>query len=398
MEGEARMISRFRVQNYKALRDVTVDLSPVHVLIGPNDSGKTSILEAIAALSRSMDSPLAQAFAGNWSGRQLVWRSEPDLPVILEAEVTVSGESLTYELQVGFHEQGRQAIRQSEAITSPGRKRFELPPHDTSYAALAQIEPLAKQLGNMLPLTRKIKEALRGVHYYRWNPRFLSLPSAPDLARQFRMDTTGFGLALVLDDILGYDRDRFIALEGRFRQVFPEIRSIKLLREQGYKAPIDPARPIPLLQMGEGKGLHFEFASGGRILPASQVSDGVLLILAYITVLHLPEPPRLLLVEEPENGIHPKRLEDVLGLLRELVTEQRQTQVLMTTHSPYVVDLFKPEEVSLCSRNDNGATVARSLSQSSTVRDQLDIFSLGEIWTSEGEDRLMKSQAAGAAG
>ena len=46
------MITRFQVQNYKALRDVTLDLTPMHVLIGPNDAGKTSILEAITALCR----------------------------------------------------------------------------------------------------------------------------------------------------------------------------------------------------------------------------------------------------------------------------------------------------------------------------------------------------------
>lgn len=120
------------------------------------------------------------------------------------------------------------------------------------------------------------------------------------------------------------------------------------------------------------------------------------MILAYLTVLYLPEPPRLLLVEEPENGIHPKRIEDVLNLLRELVREQGRTQVVMTTHSPYVVDLFKPEEVTLCRRDADGATVAHRLSNSRTVREQLDIFSLGEIWTAEGEERIIKSEAAAA--
>ncbi len=51
------MITRFQVQNYKALRDVILDLTPMHVLIGPNDAGKTSILEAITALCRSVDYP-----------------------------------------------------------------------------------------------------------------------------------------------------------------------------------------------------------------------------------------------------------------------------------------------------------------------------------------------------
>lgn len=48
------MIKRLEVQNYKALRDITLDLTPIHVLIGPNDSGKTSALEAITALCRSV--------------------------------------------------------------------------------------------------------------------------------------------------------------------------------------------------------------------------------------------------------------------------------------------------------------------------------------------------------
>ena len=75
------MITRFQVQNYKALRDVTLELTPLHVLIGPNDSGKTSILEAIAALCRSVDHPLEEAFMRDWNGSELVWKNTPDLPI-----------------------------------------------------------------------------------------------------------------------------------------------------------------------------------------------------------------------------------------------------------------------------------------------------------------------------
>ena len=68
------MIKQFRVQNYKALRDVTLKLTPIHVLIGPNDSGKTSLLEAVAALCLSVDHPLADSFLGQWEGHSLVTR------------------------------------------------------------------------------------------------------------------------------------------------------------------------------------------------------------------------------------------------------------------------------------------------------------------------------------
>ncbi|HOM52570.1 MAG TPA: AAA family ATPase [Phycisphaerae bacterium] len=75
------MISQFRVRNYKALRDVTLDLTPVHVLIGPNDSGKTSMMEALAALCRSVELPVREAFLGSWEGADLVWQKNPDLDV-----------------------------------------------------------------------------------------------------------------------------------------------------------------------------------------------------------------------------------------------------------------------------------------------------------------------------
>ena len=118
-----------------------------------------------------------------------------------------------------------------------------------------------------------------------------------------------------------------------------------------------------------------------------------MLVLAYLTIFHLPEPPRVLLIEEPENGVHPKRLEEVLKILRRLVEEQEHTQVLMTTHSPYVVDLFKPEEVTLCLRDDDGAVSVHRLSESETVRQQMKVFTLGEIWTSEGDAALGKSSS-----
>jgi predicted ATPase len=101
----------------------------------------------------------------------------------------------------------------------------------------------------------------------------------------------------------------------------------------------------------------------------------------------------LLLVEEPENGIHPARLRDVLQIIRELAQEQQQTQIIMTSHSPYVVDLFKPEEVSLCHKAQSGEVNVHNLAESAKVRDQMKLFTLGEIWTGEGDDALAADTA-----
>ncbi len=201
------------------------------------------------------------------------------------------------------------------------------------------------------------------------------------------MEPSGFGLAVCLDDVLGDDRERFANLESRFRGLFPEIKQIKLRGEPAFFLTDKKTADAPIFTPAAGKGLHFELANGG-LVPASQMSDGVLLVLAYLAILKSPQAPRVLLIEEPENGVHPKRLNDVMLILRELIKEQDHTQVILTTHSPYMVNLFKPEEVTLCTKGNDGAISVRRLSESKIVRQQVDTFTLGEIWTAEGDEKL----------
>lgn len=203
------------------------------------------------------------------------------------------------------------------------------------------------------------------------------------------MEPTGFGLALCLDDIIGYDRRVFDQLEARFKSIFTDVDVIRLLPEPAFRSPRDAENNVPQIQNADGKGLHFQL-TGGTTIRAAQASDGMLLILAYLAILHLPQPPRVLLIEEPENGIHPARLNDVLSILRDLIHSQSHTQVVMTTHSPYVLDLFQPKEVTLCFKGKDGAVQTRRLSESKTVREQIDVFTLGEIWTGSGDERLME--------
>jgi len=389
------MITRFRVQNYKALRDVTLDLTPIHVLIGPNDTGKTSILEAVAALCRSVDHELAQAFTGRWQGCELVWESIPELPISLHVGLNYDGRDLAYTLIFKFTRTGRLAKIVTESAIVDGTT-VEMQSREYQLSQVFRVAVNAEQTQEHIrQAVTLVYDSLKGVHYYRWNPRLMSLPVAPDSKRRFRMEQSGFGLALCLDNILGYDRDSFINLERKFCDIFGQISSVKLVPEMAYRSPVDDAQQIPMLQQAEGKGIYFQFKGKDALVPASQVSDGVLLVLAYLTILHLPQPPRVILVEEPENGIHPKRLKDVLGILKNLVSKQSHTQVILTTHSPYVVDMFDAKEVSLCTKNEDGSVSVHRLSDSKTVREQLDVFTLGEIWTAEGDEALVKSTKIG---
>jgi energy-coupling factor transporter ATP-binding protein EcfA2 len=393
------MIIRFRVQNFKALRDVTFDLTPLHVLIGPNDSGKSSILQALGALGRSADRPLAQAFTGLWDGRSLVWQGNGDGTVVLSATLAASDELIQYELHVNFASQGREPCRVDEKL-SYSEGGFQLWNGRKARTSLFELGesgemPSGAPAGvsdSLRDAALRTRSALSPVHTYCFDPAQLAMPSALDVKRAFRLDYAGFGLGTCLDDVLSEDRSRFDDLEQRFRKVFPKVRGIKLRLVSGFRTGDGDGRQVPAFHPADAKGVYFDIEGAGDAVPAAQVSSGMLLVLAYLTLLCLPPPyaPRLLLVEEFENGLHPKRLQNVLGVLRDLVGSQSHTQVVLTTHSPYAVDLFKPEEVTLCHKEADGAVALRRLSESNIVRKQIDLFTLGEIWTGEGDDALLQ--------
>jgi len=381
------MIERFHVRNFKALKDVTLDLTPIHVLIGANDTGKTSILEAIAALCRSERYNLTQAFLGPWNGTSLVWGQDSGVQVSFVVRGTSESIEYSYSLATRFDHSGRTAQNALEQVFTSAQSTptFDVTLRNRDHSAIRTNNPDRDDpIGKALNFVRA---QIAGVQYCRWDPRQLALPVAPSASRRFRIEQSGFGLALCLDDILGYERKRFDKLEERFRSLFPQVESIQLVRQAAYDAPVDDPEMVPKLQPGAGKGIQLRFKSGDEI-PASQVSDGMLIVLAYLAVLYLPVPPRVLLVEEPENGVHPARLKEIVSILREIVAGQSHTQIIIATHSPYLVDSFSPDEVTLCKKENDGSVSVHRLSESKTVHEQMDVFTLGEIWTAEGDEAL----------
>jgi predicted ATPase len=111
---------------------------------------------------------------------------------------------------------------------------------------------------------------------------------------------------------------------------------------------------------------------------AKFASDGTLKMLAYLTVLSDPNPPQLIGIEEPENHLHPR-------LLPELVEECRaasaNTQLMVTTHSPFFVDGLKPEELWVLYRDEKGHTQAKRTADMRGVKEFMDNGALlGSLW------------------
>jgi hypothetical protein len=119
------------------------------------------------------------------------------------------------------------------------------------------------------------------------------------------MDTDGFGLATLLDDILGYEPDLFLELRKSFCEFFPQFRAVRLETAESYLRDYRQDEVHKMLgRANPGKEVLFE-TQWGRLVHARQASEGVLLFLAFLALVHLPHPhkPRLILLEDLERGV-----------------------------------------------------------------------------------------------
>jgi len=394
-------LSRFGVKNYKCLGEIDIPLTPIHVLIGENDAGKTSVVEAMAALYGSSEKPLAQVFPAPWSGRELVRYGAQEARVHLWGEwTTLAGEtaaashsSLKYSFEVGFPPSGTDCFVADESLELDGvplwvrdnrRRETEVSLWTRTGGTSREVDEESLSL-----LTRVLKPAQK----YALNPKMMAMPAAIDSQRKFRLDADGFGLPTLLDDIVSHQPELYIRLRDRFCELLPQFKSVRIVTEDAIKRSYDAAGHF-LSGKSEGKGIQFESRSG-RVVRGEQASDGAILLLGFLALAHLPDPPTLLLVEEPENGVYPKRLGQVIKILKQMVNQEDGRpfpQIILTTHSPFVLSCFDPEEVTFLSRPKeppDAPVRARPLRDAPKIKERMGSeFYLGEIWYNLTEEDL----------
>ncbi|MGH7272347.1 MAG: AAA family ATPase, partial [Polyangiaceae bacterium] len=203
-------------------------------------------------------------------------------------------------------------------------------------------------------------------------------------------------LAAYLDHLLTTERSAFDLIQSELKRLLDFVEEIQLppWRVEARDIGIKDAPPITRLET-IGREIHFRIGNQAAI-PADLASSGVMLILGYLAIAYSPSQPDVLLIEEPENGIHPRALERVMRFFRMLASNTpgpEKPQVILTTHSPYLLDFVEPEQVIMFGRKPNGESVAANLATLPGVQERrADGMSVGELWYNAGEDELLKDR------
>ncbi len=363
------MITRVRFQNFKALRDVQIDFTaPLTVFVGPNACGKTSVLQGVSLLTQL-------AVEGN--------ESPLHIPSDLVSRQGMGDLSMHARFAVG-----RRSLEYSAAVVmpssvSPGKLLFCVVPPHMSDAAPAGAMPSTTRSVEL------VRFGIRPTGLLRLDPVVLAKPShTGDKAP--RLGDDGAGLASVLAETATADPARFAQIQDALRAVIPAVKQVRLLRTSvEYSVQThDPAGdPTIERRKGQGHKIHFDFQGADKV-PADQASEGTLLVLGWLTALLGEGGRSLLLIDDLDRGLHPKAQAELIAILRRLLAQNPDLQIVATSHSPYLLDKLTPDEIRLMTLDDEGAALCGALSEHPDYPRWKDLMLPGEAWSTLGEGWL----------
>jgi hypothetical protein len=390
------MIARIEALNYRCLRYVAQDLEAFHVLVGPNASGKSTFLDVFALVSDLImlgpDGALSER-APNF--RDLVWMRQPGhFEVAVEVRIPEDRREnfknggysrARYELSLG--------IRSDDDAPKILAETFWLIPSESKIPSVPKTRQLFPELANA-PQTilrsgrkgpdgwKKIvnKVADSGNDYFssetsNWNNLFRLGPQKSALAN-LPEDETKFPVATWFKELLMVGIDRVALNSERMRQPSPP-RAPRIFWPDGSTLPwvvdrlasrhperfrdwishvrtgLPELKDIDTIERPEDRHryLVLEFENGLKV-PSWAASDGTLRLLALTLLAYLSDTSDVFLVEEPENGIHPRAVETVFQSLSSVY----DAQVFLATHSPVILSIAQLDQVLCFAKTPDGAT------------------------------------------
>ena len=384
------MLKSIRVTNFKIVRDLSaLPLMPLTVFIGRNASGKSSIIGLLDWLSRAVSEGAASATRPFQRVQDIISYWSPDhlntfgINLIYDPEDVSVGSEIRYEVEVASDPAGHKPLIVAEALMttsgdeelrairtkdgsrfrrvpigatgSPTTTRYrelkngDLVPRrpqkrelelvwtavtDGDHLVLSDVDPAADTAGAHL------KTFLERAVFLRLSPRAISNFSTSEIEPSTRLlDDQGEGLARLLTE-----------LDPETLEILIEKLSFIIQSAAG----LDAHTPV-----GPADRRYFSFREGGRDgglpleIPAWVLSEGTRRVTAILAVLLHDNPPPLLCIEEIENGLDPWTLHYMLNELAGAV--ERGTQVILTSHSPYLLNLLPLDSIILSERRDEGA-------------------------------------------
>ncbi|WP_095956943.1 AAA family ATPase [Corallococcus macrosporus] len=392
------MIEKVQFRNFKAYRSHDLELEPFTVLVGPNASGKTTLLEGLSLLS-AVASNLLAGGRSYWPG-PLVQSHGSDAPV----EIGAVGKWGGIDGSVTAISPS-EAVQRADTLTLPfwirgefGGGRFGIEgnhrgasrtlPLDLGYQSgklRSDVEP--SQLGHL-------RAALSATAILRFVPRLLAAASYSDEVVP-SLASDGSGFASVLAYLKLSQDEVFNEIESALREIVPSVRRIRIERAAVEQTAIrtialdEQRRNVPEKRTLWGNQVVFDMKGAKGVAPDS-AGEGTLMVLGLLTAIMGPLKPRLVLLDDIELSLHPAAQSRLIAALRAIQKRDPQLQIIATSHSPFILNDLDPKEVRMTYLADNGFARCEKLTAHPEFEKWKGLMAPGEFWSSVGEDWIGK--------
>lgn len=328
-------ITEIALENYRSFRSARCRLSPFTLIVGANNSGKSNLLRAVSDVTAGM--PQAEEKKALTTGRH--------------------------------HQCTAQVSVWLGARWNDSRVSHALLLREAQYRDIVdlRVEEFLSPNGEPF-LETNVRYMDEALEIYRLDPAIIGKEEGG--SGEPYIQPNGAGVSWMLDKWNSGSR----AMRARFEQVIAALRRCVPEIEAVSFYDVDGKRAIQVEQTGLIEPR-----------PLSEVSDGTRLILAILTLVNMETPPPVLLLEDIDRGLHPRLYEQLVEFLRSLAA-QGKTQILATTHDPYLIDEFKdtPEAVVIVEKKDGASTLSNLDDRLKVIRapgEELET-PLGELWFS----------------
>ena len=358
------MINRVAVTNFKCLRSVDVELERFTMLVGPNASGKSSLLQALELICRIFHADIGQA-------NQVGLESQASYGADDFVEIVGESNQYLYRLREEVPFSSYTQPSHSESDWDELGRGVSLASENPSW--ISWIAYLDRQLHEYdidnFPKLLPTASLLQLTTSKLIEPNINSVADSDEFYTSVRISPDGSGLHSATANMNLNDPDSWYKLQNDLTQIIPTIRRL---------------RHTTATQQKPYNSLLFD-TIGAHALNASQVSEGTLLVLGLLTALHSPYRPGLLLLDDLDRGLHPKAQSELIQLLRTLLAANPELQIVATTHSPYMLDCMEVDEVRMTFLNNDGSTVCAPLTSHPEYPKWKDEMAPGEMWSFFGE-------------
>jgi predicted ATPase len=375
-------VESLRVQNFRALRSVEFkELAPFTVLLGPNGSGKSTVFDVFGFLSDCFAVGLRKAWDKRGRARELKTRGG-DGPLVIEIKYRERPGTPIITYHLAIDEERNSPVVVEEWL------QWKRGSHGRPFRFLEYSRGEGRAISGEMPDSedRRVDQKLSGpdliavntLGQFAEHPRVAALRSfitdwyvsylstsdargLPEAGPHERLSRTGDNLPNVIQYLKEQYPDELDSVFAHLRNRIPKL-------ERVIAEPLADGRLL----------LQIKDAPFDQPILSKFASDGTLKMLAYLLILHDPNPPRFIGIEEPENFLHPRLLR---GLAEECRMVSERTQLLATTHSPHFLDGMRSDEVWILYRDQSGHTQTRRACDVAGIEDFLrEGASLGELW------------------